>query len=294
MELVCDYMRDDTLRHALNELTAKTFYFDFESWVTNGYFEGDYIPYSFIEDGKIVSNVSANRMIFLQNGVRKNYIQIGTVMTDKAYRKQRLARKLLAHVIEQYKNECDSFYLFANLDAVDFYAKCGFSKEVEYCYSVKDEFCGEKSKSIGENFIPVDASYKQMKQKYMDMVRHSAVNSSMEQINKFSLQMFYTVDMENVYYAKDIDCFIIAEVENDVLLLQSVICRNKVMLSEILQRVGTKYHKCRLGFTPASDDMYMCISERYNGENEYRLFYLGEKMESIMHEKIYFPELSHA
>ena len=108
-----------------------------------------------------------------------------------------------------------------------------------------------------------------MKQKYMDMVRHSAVNSSMEQINKFSLQMFYTADMENVYYAKDIDCFIVAEVENDVLLLQSVICRNKVMLSEILQRVGTKYHKCRLGFTPASDDMYMCISERYNGENEY-------------------------
>ena len=150
----------------------------------------------------------------------------------------------------------------------------------------------------------MDASDKQMKQKYMDMVRHSAVNSSMEQINKYWIMMtgmlalFFLMYSVNggatVYYAKDIDCFIVAEVENDVLLLQSVICRNKVMLSEILQRVGTKYHKCRLGFTHASDDMYMCISERYNGENEYRLFYLGEKMESIMHEKIYFPELSHA
>ena len=58
----------------------------------------------------------------------------------------------------------------------------------------------------------MDALDKQMKQKYMDMVRHSAVNSSMEQINKFSLQMFYTADVENVYYAKDIDCFIVAEV----------------------------------------------------------------------------------
>ena len=224
MELVCDYMRDDTLRHALNELTAKTFYFDFESWVTNGYFEGDYIPYSFIEDGKIVSNVSANRMIFLQNGVRKNYIQIGTVMTDKAYRKQRLARKLLAHVIEQYKNECDGFYLFANLDAVDFYAKCGFSKEVEYCYSVKDEFCGEKSKSIGENFIPVDASDKQMKQKYMDMVRRSAVNSSLEHLNKFGLQMFYTADMENVYYARDMGCSIELNVFLVQLFIWHIIC----------------------------------------------------------------------
>lgn len=52
MELVSDYMREDTMRHALNELTRKTFFFDFEDWVTGGYFEGDYIPYSFIEDGK--------------------------------------------------------------------------------------------------------------------------------------------------------------------------------------------------------------------------------------------------
>ena len=54
MELVSDYMRDDTLRHALNDLTKRTFGFDFEAWVTGGYFEGDYIPYSFIEDGKNV------------------------------------------------------------------------------------------------------------------------------------------------------------------------------------------------------------------------------------------------
>lgn len=31
MELVSNYMHDDTLRHALNELTRKIFGFDFES-----------------------------------------------------------------------------------------------------------------------------------------------------------------------------------------------------------------------------------------------------------------------
>ena len=141
MQLVSNYMRDDALRHALNDLTKKTFGFDFESWVTGGYFEGDYIPFSFIEDGKIISNVSANRMSFLQNGVEKNYIQIGTVMTDEAYRRQGLAKKLMDHVVNQYKDSCDGFYLFANLDAVDFYDKCGFSREMEYRYSVKNEFC---------------------------------------------------------------------------------------------------------------------------------------------------------
>ena len=251
MELVSNYMCDDTLRHALNELTKKTFGFDFENWVMNGYFEGDYIPYSFVEDGKIISNVSANRMTFLQNGIKRNYIQIGTVMTDEAYRKQGLAKKLMDHVVKQYKDSCDGFYLFANLDAVDFYDKCGFSKETEYRYSLKDEFCSSKSK--GEHFIPVNSLDTQIKQNYMDMVRRSAVNSSMEQLNKFGLQMFYTADMENVYYAKDIDCFLVAEVEEDTLLLQSIICENNVTLSNVLCRVGEEYHNMPTWFHTCSE-----------------------------------------
>ena len=142
--------------------------------------------------------------------------------------------------------------------------------------------------------MPVNTTDEQMRQKYMDMVRHSAVNSSLEQLNKFGLQMFYTADMENVYYAKNLDCFIVAEMEEDTLLLQSIICENKVLLSDVLSRIGGKYHKCRLGFTPVQEDMHMCIAERYDGSDDYRLFYRGQEMESIEREKLYFPELSHA
>lgn len=292
MELVSDYMRDDTLRHALNELAKKTFWIDFEDWVTGGYFEGDYIPYSFMENGKIISNVSANRMTFLQNGVERNYIQIGTVMTDENYRRQGLAKKLIDHVIEQYKDNCDGFYLFANLEALEFYDQCGFSRVTEYRYEVKEEFC--KRRSEGERFMPVNTADGQMKQKYMDMIRHSAVNSSMEQINKFGLQMFYTADMEKVYYAKDLDCFIVAETEEDILLLQSIICENQVALSDVLCRMSGEYHECRLGFTPTLKDIDMCIAEKYDGAEDYRLFYVGEQLKSIEEEKLYFPEFSHA
>lgn len=60
MELISNYMRDDAYRHMLNDLTGNIFGFDFESWVTQGYFEGDYIPYSFMDEGRIISNVSVN------------------------------------------------------------------------------------------------------------------------------------------------------------------------------------------------------------------------------------------
>ena len=133
MELISNYMTDDSSRKMLNELTLKTFGFEFDGWVKGGWFEGDYIPYSFVEDGKMLSNVSANKMHFMQRGVEKDYIQLGTVMTDESYRKQGLARKLIEHVIKTYENECDGFYLFGNLDAVDFYLKNGFKivKEID-------------------------------------------------------------------------------------------------------------------------------------------------------------------
>ena len=292
MELVSNYMGDATLRHALNDLTRKTFGFDFEGWVINGYYEGDYIPYSLMEDGKIVSNVSANRMCFLQNGMKRNYIQIGTVMTDEAYRKQGLAKKLMNYVVKKYEDSCDGFYLFSDLSAVGFYQKNAFTETTQYRYSVKEEFCRKKLER--EIFMPVNATDKQIKQKYLHMVRHSTANSSMEQKNKFGLQMFYTSDMENVYYAKDIDCFIVAEMEKDTLLLQSIICEKKVTLLEILERVDSEYHKCQLGFTPLWNDRYMCVSENYDGGDDYRLFYLGQGLKSIEQEKLYFPELSHA
>ena len=79
-----------------------------------------------------------------------------------------------------------------------------------------------QEKTAGKIFTPVNTRDEQMKYKYMDMVRRSAVNSSLEKLNKFGLQMFYTADMENVYYARDMDCFIVAEIEENILLLQSI------------------------------------------------------------------------
>ena len=86
MELIADYIKDDRYLEKLNDLTNEVFGFSFEDWVKNGYYTGEYIPYSFLEDGKIVSNVSANIMKFKYNNENKKYIQIGTVMTSYSFR----------------------------------------------------------------------------------------------------------------------------------------------------------------------------------------------------------------
>lgn len=291
MELVSNYIRNDEYRHMLNDLTRKTFGFDFESWVNNGYFEGDYIPYSFIDDGKIVSNVSANIMHFMQKGIEKNYIQIGTVMTDEKYRKQGLAAKLIEHVVNEYESKCDGIYLFGNLDATGFYEKMNFKILNQYRYFVKDEYLS--CKKSNESLVSVNVLGDEIKKRYLEMIKTSACQSSFDQINKYGLQMFYTADFDTVYYAKDIDCFVVLD-SDDGLVLEAIICNKKIALADIVTLINTDNQKLRLGFTPCDEDKNICCSEIYDGADDYRLFYKGEKLETIEKDKLYFPDLSHA
>lgn len=291
MELISDYMRDEEHRHLLNDLTRKTFGFDFESWVTQGYYEGEYIPYSLLDEGRIISNVSANRMRFIQNGTEKLYIQLGTVMTDEDCRNKGLAAQLIKHVVEEYEQKCDGIYLFGNLDALGFYQKMGFGNICEYRYSVKEEFC----KGAGSNgsFRPVKSLGDEMIKKYLDTVRSCVDRSAFAQTNKYGLQMFYTAGLDNVFYAGDIDCFIVLD-EDDGAVLQSVLCKGDIRLADVLDRMEIAGGKCRLGFTPLHEDLGLCNVEKYDGADDYRLFYRGEKLRSIEQERLYFPELSHA
>lgn len=297
MRLVKDYMNNDTLRHELNELTEKTFYFDFENWVTNGYFEGDYIPYSFEEDGKIISNVSANRMHFMQNGVKRYYIQIGTVMTAKECRNQGLARELMKHVMEEYEGKCDGIYLFGNLSALGFYRKLGFKECMQYQYRLKDNVrldLKKRKQTEADGFIKLVPQDKKSLEMYCEAVRNSVANGAFEQENKYGLQMFYTSNLENVYYAKEIDCYIVMEQDHETVTLQSVISPKYISLEEIICEIPVGGKELKLGFTPRGNEADLFEASVFDGGEDYRLLYRGSKLESIEKEKLYFPVFSHA
>ncbi len=289
MELIYDFMKEDLLRHRLNALTQKIFGFDFEKCVVDGYFEGDYIPYSLMEGDKIIANVSVNKMHFIQNGVTKNYIQLGTVMTDAEYRQQGYARKLMKHILKEYEDKCDGFYLFGNLSALVFYRKTGFREGIQYQYTLKKEYVNALKN--GAAFKKID---KQKETQYMETVRNSAVNSALEQINKFGLQMFYTANLKDVYYAEDIDCFIVLKQCGRLLTIQSVISKERILLQDIISRINVAYDCLNLGFTPCAEDRELFEAAAYSGGDDYRLLYLGEELMSIEREKLFFPQMSHA
>lgn len=285
MEFICGYMDDEEYRPLLSELTGEIFGFSFESWYSSGFFEGEYIPYSYLENGKIIANTSANIMRFAYNGEEKFYIQIGTVMTRPEYRKQGLARSLIEKILTDYKAVADGFYLFANLNALRFYEKIGFQRQDQWRYIIVGSGCGI---SLIDDFLPVG---KEHRDAYVQMLKSAKLNAAFDHINRCSLQMFYTMEMENVYFNSLLNCYAIMHAEGDVLHLDSIISSNELDLKNMIQDKGA-YSKIVLGFTPKERESFE--AECYNGEDEYRFYYIGSDLECISKDKLYLPVMSHA
>lgn len=129
---------------------------------------------------------------------------------------------------------------------------------------------------------------------YCEAVRNSVANGAFEQENKYGLQMFYTSNLENVFYEKENDCYIVLEQDDETVTLQSVISPKSISLEEIICKIPVGGKEFKLGFTPRGNEADLFTAYVFDGGEDYRLFYRGSKLESIEKEKLYFPEFSHA
>lgn len=110
-ELVSDYRHDNELKESFNQLAIKTFDLDFSDWYKRGYWDEKYIPYSFVHHGKVISNASVYLLSLVIDGETYRAVQIGTVMTDQAYRNKGLATKLMQHIMDAYEHDSDLIFL---------------------------------------------------------------------------------------------------------------------------------------------------------------------------------------
>lgn len=247
MEFITDYMFEGEHRAQLNALTQATFGFDFEEWFAGGFcLHGRYVPYSFVENGKMLSNVSANTAAFALGGRRIDCIQIGTVMTDAGHRREGLAAQLMRRLLADHADAAPDIYLFANDSAVGFYEKLGFVHGVQYRRYMPRVSFGKKpsfAKAGTERF-----------EDYEDTCRNMADNSAFPMRDGFNLVMFYSGDMENVYYSKELDCYAIYEVSFGQLSLSAVIARKELALSDVIAAVPGNFFTVKLGFTPGARD----------------------------------------
>lgn len=287
MEIIKNYRKEDTYRASFNALAGKVFCLDFENWYQNGFWNDKYSPYSIVEDGKIIANVSVNRCDMKWNGKVYHLLQLGTVMTDPDYRGRGYSRILMEEIQKDYKDQCDGMYLYANDSVLEFYPKFGFRKCLEYQYS--KEVSVENDAYIEK--VPMDtpkdwANMVSVLNSYQQVGEYVMVNNS--DLFMFYLSQFMT---ENVFYIAKSDTYVVGEVEDHVLTINGVWSKKNVTLDEVIEAFGKEITRVVLSLTPEDPSGYEVKEARFDDTT---LFVKGKAFDEINSHKFMFQEITHA
>lgn len=288
---------NDTLRESFNELTCRTFGFDFVGWYEAGQWGDFYIPHVLLDGEKVVSNVSVNLTQFDVQGVKKNYIQLGTVMTDNDYRGQGLNRRIMERVLAEYKDKVDGIYLFGNDDVVNYYPKFGFKAAKEYEYYLQCEATANVEPFVVEK---VDMQDKAQAEKFYDFMRAYEVSTNQRNQND-AMYMSENINLfqfwlgagygDSVYYIPKLNVYVILEVDGARVSICQIFGKDEVDVLKLAKTVCPECIEVVLGYTPVYKEKYQM---REHVEEDCTLFIIGEDLERIEENKMMFPVLSHA
>lgn len=221
-ELVFDYRYDESLKASFNDLAIKTFGLDFRDWYNKGYWNDQYIPYSFVKEGKVIANVSISKMSLVINGERLNGIQIGTVMTDKNYRNQGLSKQLMRAILKKYEDACDVMYLFANNTVLDFYPKFGFTRIHESEFSLDLTKKPIQSNKANIQRLTMEQDFAILE----NYAKNRQVNSSIVDVeqNESLLMFYFTIVFHHaIYYLEELEIIVLMEENEGVLNIYDII-----------------------------------------------------------------------
>ena len=104
-KLITGYRKDAQHRTLFYEFIGEVFpSADFIEWNNKGYWSDKFVPFSLVENGKIISNVCTSKMKLLIDGEPVKGIQIGAVGTLPEYRNKGLSRYLMDLILDEYRD----------------------------------------------------------------------------------------------------------------------------------------------------------------------------------------------
>ncbi|MFJ5714893.1 GNAT family N-acetyltransferase [Neobacillus sp. NPDC093127] len=236
LSFVKNYKENFSLRTSFNQLAASTFGIQFETWYQHGFWTEKYQPYSFVDNGKVVANVSVNLLTLVINNEEKQAVQIGTVMTHPDYRNQGLARKLMDRVLENF-SQVDLIYLFANETVLDFYPKFGFTPVSEVQFSMDYSHIPSEQSKVRklDGSKPDDLAFVySLAAERISGSKYFGTKGSEELLMFYCLMVFN----QDLYFLEEEKCLVIFQRENTVLHLYDLISKEKVGLNTILHKIA--------------------------------------------------------
>lgn len=249
-----DFVKGDAIRKSLHlkqsffQLAKETFGLEFEKWDALGYWNDTYCPYAFVDNGEIVANVSTSVGTLILDGAYHQVVQIGTVMTKSSYRKKGLSTQLMRAVLEDVKH-AEFIYLLANNTVLDFYPKFGFQKRQQVSYFIQTEDLNLQPTEV-KKLDMTDA--KAQKLLYETLTHRMPVSLKLGMLQNEDILMYHALTQykDCIYSAPKLNAIIIAEDQEDRIVIVDIISKYPFDPFEVMQHLPIKQPKIELGFTP--------------------------------------------
>ncbi len=253
--LISDYKDNDGYRLGLNRLVKKTFAFDFEDWYQGGYWRGRYIPYSLLHKDELVANVSVSIHDYLVDGVKKTYLQIGTVVTEEEYRGKGLSRVLVENILKEYEG-LELIYLYANDSVLEFYPRFGFVAGKEFVHS---KLAQKSGKQMPYRKLDMDSELD--RGLLLQLAANTLPMARISMLDNPGLPMFYLTKFmrDNIYYFEELQLAAVAELESDTMVLTDIFTIKEFALEDVIcSLMDRPTMRVVLGFTPRETEGYDC------------------------------------
>ncbi|MFF0826016.1 GNAT family N-acetyltransferase [Brevibacillus sp. NPDC003359] len=234
-QLISDYKQIEKYRESFNDLATQVFQLDFKEWYNKGFWNDNYVCYSYMDRDQVIANASASKMVVTSNGKDYKALQIGTVMTHPDYRNQGLAAKLMNHILQTCEMEYDFIYLFANETVLDFYPKFGFERVQESSFHI---LASDLKKQVGQKSalrkldVDNEADFIVMKEFAAERI---PVSSRFGVKDSEHLLMFYflLVFRDAIYYVEEEDVIVLFEQEDDQLHVFDLVSKKAVDIEAV-------------------------------------------------------------
>lgn len=129
--------------------------------------------------------------------------------------------------------------------------------------------------------------------KLLDAMNNNIFCGKFDMAGNHDLIMFYVTKFmqEDVWYHEESDTFLIAEMEEENVMIHNIFSKTFTNLDEIIPLFGKEIKHVTLGFTPAESEKYEVKELK---EDDTTFFIKGEGLSVIAKEKMKIPSLSHA
>ncbi|MBN1552132.1 GNAT family N-acetyltransferase [bacterium] len=260
LELRKAYWDDPESRSAFKNFMRNIHGLDFTDWEAAGYWDDDYMPFSYFEGDRIIASVCLYFLDVVIDGQQMRTVQISGVGTLPEWRCRGLNRRLTEAALEWAEGKHTGIFLFSDTEAIPFYSKCGFTPIDEYV-----EMCDAPACAGCQSAVKLDPAKPADRDRIFALAsRRTAVSDRFGVLNP-KLLMFHALYMlpNDIYAIPDLGCIVFYRRTADRLMIFDIIGERMPLLKDLYPCISHQndrylefhFHTDKLGLTNTSFEM---------------------------------------